>query len=242
MNSTSNTDTIRRAIAPTVEECTSRFNLGPKCNLLMDMMESLEELLKQTWTIWGVSCLFGFQSDELQLKLYAKRLREEVAAILPHDNATYNASFAITESIVTRPRHDDYPPLKIELFSQTTNEKSKERTIYSGVFISWRTTLNESRSDNTTKLPLLLCRGTKSAMNAVHTVVSQMFDCQIVPMSATEDELEWLVPMMLSSIDDEQKEYDKHQIRLEYRIPGLPATDTISVDFEISALSKLWNV
>lgn len=101
--------------------------------------------------------------------------------------------------------------------------------------------LTESSLNGTTKLPLLLCRGTKSAMNAVHTVVGHMFDCQIVAMSATEDELEWLVPMMLISADNEQREYDKNQIRLEYRIPGLIATDTISLDFEISTLSKLWN-
>lgn len=71
-------------------------------------------LLKQTWYVCGVSTLFGFQPDsELQLKLYSKRLREEVAGILPSEDVTYDAQFSVVESINSRPSPADPPAIKV---------------------------------------------------------------------------------------------------------------------------------
>lgn len=91
--------------------------------------------------------------------------------------------------------------------------------------------------DKCVKLPLLLCRGTKSAMKAVHVTLGYMFDCHVVELAATEDDLKWLVPIVLQPIgsDDAQKGL----ARLEYRIPGLPITDSITIKIESADLAKM---
>lgn len=105
--------------------------------------------------------------------------------------------------------------------------------------ISWRTDVPELDHENSSKLPLILCKGTKSGMNAVHTVLANMFDCQIAELPATEEDLKWLVPIILNPSDGDN-DPEKGEVRFEYRVPGLPATDTVTTKFQISDLVKLW--
>lgn len=71
------------------------------------------ELLSQTWNIYGVSTLFNFYQDEIHLKQYAKRLREEVAATLAQQDVAYSAKFLVMENTTVRPHPVDPPPVKV---------------------------------------------------------------------------------------------------------------------------------
>lgn len=115
----------------------------------------------------------------------------------------------------------------------------QSKNIYTGIMMSWRTDVPEIDYDESIKLPLLLCRGTKSGMNAVHVVLGNMFDCQIVQLSATEEDLKWLVPIVLNPSGDDV--VDKGEVKFEYRVPGLPASDSITTKNNTKDLIKLWN-
>ena len=71
------------------------------------------ELLHKTWTIFGVSTLFNFHQDEVYLKQYAKRLREEIAKNLSQEDVTYDTKFYVMENIL-RPSPLDPPPIKVK--------------------------------------------------------------------------------------------------------------------------------
>lgn len=127
----------------------------------------------------------------------------------------------------------------MEIFSKSSDKDQNEKTIYTGIFLSWRTPVTDVSCDDSMKLPLLLCRGMKGAVNAVHTIIGLMFDCHIVSLPATEDELMWLMPIMLNPMATEEAS-ENGEVQLEYGVPGLPATDTITVKFKLAALIKMW--
>lgn len=77
------------------------------------------ELLHQTWNIFAVSILFDFYRDEVHLKKYAKRIKEEVASTLTSEDVTYDATVSIMED-VTRPSPSD--PLPLQVFSTIINK------------------------------------------------------------------------------------------------------------------------
>ncbi|XP_068974999.1 uncharacterized protein [Bombus flavifrons] len=176
---------------------------------------NLEELLYKTWTIFGVSTLFNFHQDEVHLKQYAKRLREEVANNLSQEDVTYDAEFCVMKDITQRPSPLDPPPIKIEVYSENSNNQANsKKCIYKGVFLSWRTTKNKLTAFNSVRLPLLLCRGTPSAIRTVHNVLSH------------------------------KEEQTKHtdEICMEYKIPELENTDTITIKFLVLDLIKILTV
>ena len=71
-------------------------------------------MIKQTWNIWAVSTLFGFQYDnEVQLKLYAKKLREEAACSMLKEDFTYNAKFTVMDNLGPRPKPTDASAVKV---------------------------------------------------------------------------------------------------------------------------------
>ncbi|XP_043799395.1 centromere protein L-like [Apis laboriosa] len=205
-------------------------------------INTLQELLNKTWTIFGVSTLFNFYQDEICLKQYAKKLREEVANNLTQEDVTYNTEFCIMENIILRPSPMDPPPIKIEVYSEkNNNEESSKKCIYKGIFLSWRTTKN-TLTDNSIRLPLLLCRSTQGTMGIVHTILSRMFDCMIVTLSAHEDDLLWLIPIVITPTTKEEQPKSKDEIHMEYKIPELPDTDTITIKFKILDLIKILTV
>lgn len=71
------------------------------------------DLVGQTWNVYAVSALFGFRQDDIHFKLYSKRLREEIASTLSHEDVTYNANFSIMESIVPKSNHENHPAIKV---------------------------------------------------------------------------------------------------------------------------------
>lgn len=71
------------------------------------------DLVGQTWNIYAVSALFGFQRDDVSLKLYSKKLREEIAKHLSHEDLTYDANFSIMESITSQSSHENYSAIKV---------------------------------------------------------------------------------------------------------------------------------
>ena len=115
-----------------------------------------------------------------------------------------------------------------------------EKCIYKGFLISWRTELTEPMTDKSVHLPLLLCRGTQSAMKTVHSIVSRMFDCTIVALPITDNDLKWLLPINLCPETIKKKKVQDDLILLDYVVPGLPLTDTISVKFRVQDLKDLW--
>ncbi|KAK0162329.1 hypothetical protein PV327_008675 [Microctonus hyperodae] len=222
------------------------FNLLPLTNSESDendcANDSLQTLIKQTWNIYGISSMFGFDyNNERQLKLYGKRLREEVASILPQDNVTYDVNFTIDEDITFKPTVTDSPAIRIEILAKAVDKKTNEKYIYTGILLSWRTEIAELDHDKSVKLPLLLCRGTKSTISAVHLTLSNMFDCLIVALPATEDDFKWLVPIILQPNNNDEASTPKGQAKFEYKFPGSLASNTITVKYDISVLAELWS-
>ncbi|XP_032679773.1 uncharacterized protein LOC116848114 isoform X3 [Odontomachus brunneus] len=196
------------------------------------------DLVDQTWNICAVSALFGFQHDDVSLKLYSKKLREEVAKRLSHEDLTYNANFSIMENITSRTSHENYSAIKIEVLAKTS-EHDKEKSIYKGILLSWRTTQIQPDTKNSTRLPLLLCRGTRNCMNAVHIVITHMFDCMVMALPVDENDLKWLIPIMIISVNKDEEPIISGEVHMEYTVPELPVTDTIKVKFDISELRKI---
>ncbi|XP_012271588.1 centromere protein L isoform X1 [Orussus abietinus] len=200
-----------------------------------DGIEMLE-LLDQSWVVYGVSLLFGLQYDnKLMLKLYGKKLREEVASTLSHDNVSYDAKFSVMEGIKVRPGP---PAIKIVVNSTSADDKKVEKCIYKGIFVSWPNEPEESNNKNFVKLPILLCKGSQSIIKAINVIISRMFDCMIIPLPASEVDLLWLIPILLSL--DLEWQSDTQELLMEYKIPGYPDSDSITVRHRLCDVLKLW--
>ncbi|XP_014219468.1 centromere protein L-like [Copidosoma floridanum] len=215
------------------------YNFDEDDNPLLD----LEELLKQTWNIHGVSILFNFHSDnEVLMKQYAKKLREEVATILSQENVTYNAKITVLN--IRRPKETDHPVVKIEVFATVFKQGSKdqsETTVYKGYLISWRTETSEAPTwAGSTRLPLLLCRGTPNTMRAVHATLGRMFDCMFVLLSASAEDLRWLLPILISPCGGHDKPKKGDEAKLKFLVPGLPKSNSITIKFLVKDLAKMW--
>ncbi|XP_014468079.1 PREDICTED: uncharacterized protein LOC106741033 [Dinoponera quadriceps] len=202
-------------------------------------ISGLSDLIGQTWNIYATSALFGFQRDDVSLKLYSKKLREEIARHLSHEDLTYDANFSIVENIIPRSNHENYSAIKIQVTAKSSgNEEAK--LIYKGILLSWRMAQHiEPDLKNSTRLPLLLCRGTCSCMNAVHNVINHMFDCLVMALPVNEDDLNWLIPIIIISVNKDEQPTVSGEIHMEYTVPELPATDTIRVKFDASELRKI---
>ncbi|XP_025161452.1 uncharacterized protein LOC105183971 isoform X2 [Harpegnathos saltator] len=210
----------------------SPFEFRSKC---ADRLQ-LCHLLNQTWNIYAASALFGFQHDDVSLKLYSKKLREEIARHLPHEDLTYDANFFIIENGSTS-NYENYSAIKIEVVAKQNNHE--EKSIYKGILLSWTTTQIEPDINNTTKLPLLLCRGTRNCIDAVHIVISHMFDCLVMALPISEDDLNWLIPIIIVLVDKDEQPIVSGEVHMEYTVSELPVTDTIKVKFDISELRKI---
>ncbi|OAD59737.1 Centromere protein L [Eufriesea mexicana] len=201
------------------------------------------ELLNKTWTIFGVSMLFNFHQDEIHLKQYAKRLKEEVTSKLSQEAVVYDVEFCVMENVTQRPSPLDPPPIKVEVYAENSNiQESSKKCIYKGIFLSWRTTKNIVTIFNSVTLPLLLCRGTRSAIGVVHNTLSLLFDCMIISLSVQEDDLIWLVAIVITPTNKEQYPKSTDVICMEYKIPELPDSDTITIKFKILDLIKILTV
>ncbi|XP_078042677.1 centromere protein L isoform X2 [Augochlora pura] len=219
-----------------------RFCLGSNSSPVEQLTENLYELLHKTWTVYGVSTLFNFHKDEVHLKQYSKRLREKVATTLTQENVAYTVKMFVMDNVETRPSPMDPLPIKIEVYGKNLeHEDSTEKCIYTGILLSWNTTTSELTIPNSIRLPLLLCRGTRSSMVVIHALLSQMFDCMIIELSAQEDDLMWLIPIIIIPTNKEHSEH-KGEIRMEYRLPGLPDKNNVTVKINVSALVKILKV
>ncbi|XP_031827318.1 uncharacterized protein LOC116424713 isoform X2 [Nomia melanderi] len=221
-----------------------RFNFGVDSSPIEEeSVEALIELLHKTWTIYGVSTLFNFHRDEIHLKQYSKKLREEVAATLAQEDVIYTAKMNIMDHITVKTSSVDPIPIKIEVHAKNYGkENSINKCIYTGILLSWRTTTNELATPNSIRLPLLLCRGTKSSMVTIHNLLSHMFDCMIIELPAQEDDLMWLIPIVIIPTNVEEQSKHTSEISMEYRIPDLPDTNAIVVKFQVLDLIKILRV
>ncbi|KAL2737651.1 centromere protein L-like [Vespula squamosa] len=209
--------------------------------------KTLEEIISLTWNIYGVSALFGFQYDnKTTLKLYGKRLREEIATNLSQENVAYDAHLSIAEDTISDILN--LPLLKVYILSITVEvyakkldqEKNIEKCIYVGFFLSLKTN-NELKAGNSIKLPLLLCRGTRTCMNVVHSTFNRMFDCLIIALPIEQDDLMWLLPIIILPTSEENYPNNTEEVRLEYLVPGLSSTNTITAKFSTVDLIKILN-
>ncbi|XP_076177704.1 uncharacterized protein LOC143151996 isoform X2 [Ptiloglossa arizonensis] len=198
------------------------------------------ELLHKTWTIFGVSTLFNFHQDEVHLKRYAKRLREEVAMSLSQEDVMYNAKLYIMTYVEIRPSPIDPPPIKIEVYAKKYHSnESVEKCIYKGILLSWKTIDKELAMSNCMRLPLLLCHGTKSTMKIVHKTLGHMFDCIIIALNALEEDLVWLIPIVVSPTNEEEHPKRTDTISMEYKLTTSLDTDIIIIHFKISDLIRI---
>lgn len=76
-------------------------------------------------------------------------------------------------------------------------------------------------------------------MDAVHNIIGRMFDCLAVALPANEDDLNWLIPIMIMATDKDGQPILSGEVQMEYTVPELPVTDTIIVRFQISDLRKI---
>ncbi|KYN08890.1 PREDICTED: uncharacterized protein LOC108770107 [Trachymyrmex cornetzi] len=203
-----------------------------------DEIDGLEGLVAQTWNIYAVSALFGIEQDEVHFKLYSKKLREEIASTLSREDVTYDAKFSVMEDIISKPNSED-PVIKIEVIAKIHGrENGVEKPIYKGVLLSWSLTRTKLNIQNSIRLPLLLCRGTRSCMDAVHTIIGRMFDCLIVTLPANEDDLRWLVPIIITATN-EDKPIIVGEVQMEYTVPELPIADVIKVKYHSLDLKEI---
>lgn len=198
-------------------------------------VSGLENLVGQTWNIYAVSALFGLQQDDIHFKLYSKRLREEIASTLSHEDVTYDAKFTIMENIVPK-TNENYLPIKIEVIANI-NEGEKEKSLYPGILLSWRISQAEPNTKNLARLPLLLCRGTSNCIDAVHSTIIRMFDCLIITLSLKEDDLSWLLPIIIMT--NKEEPVVSGEVQMVHTVPDLPVTDTITVKFQTTELRKI---
>ncbi|XP_029156542.1 centromere protein L-like [Nylanderia fulva] len=214
-----------------------RFNLSTMPVNEENVM-GLEGLIRKTWNIYAVSALFDFQQDDIYLKLYAKKLREEIASTLSRENVTYDAKFSIMEDVVPTPNHENHPAIKIEVLAKISDqEKEREKSLYQGILLSWRiTTEAEPNIENQIRLPLLLCSGTNTCIAAVHDTISRMFDCLIIALSTKEYDLSWLVPIIIMT--NKEEPVVSGEVKMMYTVQ-LPVTDTITVKFQSADLRKI---
>lgn len=119
--------------------------------------------------------------------------------------------------------------------------RAKKTIVYKGYLISWRTEPTSPCTKNSTQLPLLLCRGTKNTMKAVHATLSRMFDCIIVSLPASAEDLRWLLPIVISPNGGYEKAGKNDEVHLEYVVPTLSKIETITLEFLANDLIKLWN-
>ncbi|CAL7933930.1 unnamed protein product [Xylocopa violacea] len=216
------------------------FNLTISDLAEENTIETLTEFIHKTWTIFGVSVLFNFHQDEVHLKQYASRLREEVASTSAQEDVTYSTEFCVLEHITPRPSSLDPPPVQIIVYAENSNKKENHKCIYKGVLLSWRNNRkNILTFSNSVRLPLLLCRGGKNITQIVHNVLSRMFDCMFMTLPAREDDLLWLVPIVISPIGEGNQPKSTHEISLHYKIPELETDDGITVTFPVLDLVKI---
>lgn len=61
----------------------------------------------------AVSVLYNFNSeDEVQLKQYAKKLREEVSCLLSKEDVSYEAKVQVLD--MKRPKETDHPVIEVK--------------------------------------------------------------------------------------------------------------------------------
>lgn len=218
-----------------------RFDLSTRPE--EDEPGGLEDLVGQTWNIYAASALFNVQRDDIHLKLYSKKLREEVACTSSREDVTYDAKFSIIEDLVSGSNYEDHPAIKIEVIAKTNGrETNVEKSIYNGILLSWRIAPNEPNIENSIRLPLLLCRGTRSCMDAVHNIIGRMFDCLVIALPADENDLNWLIPIIIMATNKDEQPILSGEVQMEYTMPELPVTDTITVKFHVSDLRKILSV
>lgn len=89
------------------------------------------------------------------------------------------------------------------------------------------------------RLPLLLCHGTKSTMKIVHKTLGHMFDCIIIALNALEEDLVWLIPIVVSPTNEEEHPKRTDTISMEYKLTTSLDTDIIIIHFKISDLIRI---
>lgn len=79
-------------------------------------------------------------------------------------------------------------------------------------------------------------------MNAVHDIIGRMFDCLVVALPVNEDDLSWLLPIIIIASDKDDQPIVDGEVQMEYIVPELPVTDTITVKFHTLDLRKILSV
>lgn len=81
-----------------------------------------------------------------------------------------------------------------------------------------------------------MCHGTRSCINAVRSIISDMFDCLITELSVDEDDLKWFIPIIIMTATRKEQ---SGEVKMQYIVPELPVTDTITVKFHTLTLKKI---
>lgn len=131
---------------------------------------------------------------------------------------------------------------QVEVHSKNDIDE-KTTCVYRGVFLSWGPSHKEETGS--LQLPILLSRGLQTVTQAVHIILSQMFDCIITALPASQVDLMWLTVIILNSGDRVENRKSKQQTQreliLEYQVPGLPASELITVKLPLNSVLNLWS-
>lgn len=79
-------------------------------------------------------------------------------------------------------------------------------------------------------------------MDAVHNIIGRMFDCLVIALPADENDLNWLIPIIIMATNKDEQPILSGEVQMEYTMPELPVTDTITVKFHVSDLRKILSV
>lgn len=79
-------------------------------------------------------------------------------------------------------------------------------------------------------------------MDAAHAIIGRMFDCLVVALPTNEDDLSWLVPIIIMATNKEEQPIVSGEVQMEYTVSELPVTDTITIKFHTSDLRKILSV
>lgn len=195
-------------------------------------------IVDNPWNVYSVSKLHNYDPSELNLKLYAKKIRENVAGVMTSTNKSYDQ----IKSKITLEK--DFPEtvfdekamhIKVTSVAVLEGGKKNEKIIYDGYILS-RGQINYQ--EQLSQLPVLICKkGSEKITACVHDILQKLFDCVIVKYIFDQRDLQWL---FVISVDLEDRFTDSGNIELNFTVPQLTTKNTFSIEIEAEATRKIW--
>lgn len=81
-----------------------------------------------------------------------------------------------------------------------------------------------------------------STIKTVHTILSEMFDCILIPLPANSEDLRWLLPILLGPGCGQESVRDNDEVRLEEvgHSQLTPKRYALTIKFKMKNPIDLW--